>query len=333
MGTFPSGLDAERLAAWFAAELGAESPLRFEELGPSTLRAEDGTGRAWVLRLGGHDVARAHRVVTALAGSDVPVPAPAGWCADDSIAGTPFSVTGFVAGHVVRTANDAEKLLDVDGRRAAGEGLVDALAALHAVDAEAAGLGDLGPRQGHLAGQLARWRRRLESGEDAAGRCLLLVHDLGGFLEPRLPPEPAVPSLVHGDYRLDSVVVDATGAVAAVLGWQGAALGDPLFDLGQLLAYWTDPGEKNHALGVSPTAVAGFPRRREVALRYAERTARDLDRLDVYVGFAYWKLACILEEVYGRERAAGRADATYLDSLSHQVLALAEAAREILGGP
>ena len=77
MGTFPSGLDAERLAAWFAAELGAESPLRFEELGPSTLRAEDGTGRAWVLRVGGHDVARAHRVVTALAGSDVPVPAPA----------------------------------------------------------------------------------------------------------------------------------------------------------------------------------------------------------------------------------------------------------------
>ncbi|MGH9155758.1 MAG: phosphotransferase family protein [Acidimicrobiales bacterium] len=329
-----SATDVERLSGWFVANVDEITPpLRLERLGEFAAMVQDGAGRAWVVRRGGHDAARHHRVVCALAGGAVPVPAPAGFCADQSVIGAPFSVRQFVEGNVVASASDAAKMLDPDGRLAAGDGLVDALAALGAVDVDRVGLGDLGPRQGYLAGQVARWRRRLETGQEASGRCLLLVHDLAGYIEARLPPEPAVPSLIHGNYRLDTVVLGDDGRVRAVLGWSGATLGDPLVDLGQLLAYWTDPGQENEALGVAPTAVAGFPGRREVALRYAEQSGRDLDRLSIYVGFAYWKLACILEEVHGRARAGGRADAAYLDELSHQVLRLAGSAREALGGP
>ncbi|MEO7443366.1 MAG: phosphotransferase family protein [Acidimicrobiales bacterium] len=327
-------MDPGRLAGWFVANVdGLEPPLRIDELGPSAVRVEDGTGRAWVVRLGGHDAAREHRVLCALAPTAVPVPAAAGVCTDVSVLGTSFGVTAFVDGHVLRTRGDAEKRLDPAGRRVAGETLVDALAALHDVDVDAAGLGDLGPRSGYMAAQLDRWRRRVAGGQAAAGRCLLLVHDLADFLQARLPPDPAQPSIVHGDFRLDAAVVDDAGSVQAVLGWSGATLGDPLMDLGQLLAYWTDPGQDNEALGVAPTSVDGFPARRDIAARYAERSGTDLDRLELYVGFAYWKLACILEEVYGRERTARPSETNYLDGLSHQVLRLADSARETLGGP
>ncbi|MGH9165384.1 MAG: phosphotransferase family protein, partial [Acidimicrobiales bacterium] len=211
--------------------------------------------------------------------------------------------------------------------------LVDALAELHAVDVDAAGLGDLDRHDGLVARQLERLGAQVTEIQDEAARCLVLVHDLHRYLADRAPAEPPSPSIVHGEYRFDNAVVGDDGTLRAVLDWEAATLGDPLVDLGQLVVYWTDPGQENEALGASPTAVAGFPSRREVVERYAERSGRDLDRVEFYVGFAYWKLACTLEAVYARQRAHGRADPEALDTLSHQVVRLAESAREALGGP
>ena len=101
--------------------------------------------------------------------------------------------------------------------------------------------------------------------------------------------------------------MSADGEVLAVLDWELCTLGDPLADLGQLIVYWPEPGERN-ALGRSPTTAPGFPTRDEMNDRYARATGRDLSQLDFYIGFAYWKLACILEGVYARYVAGAMGD-------------------------
>lgn len=340
------GIDEERLAGWMASAVAEATPPI--EIHPLTGDRSDGAfwigdaaGRAWVLRRpparrptpSAEDLARTHKVLRALAGTAVPAPVPVAFCTDDTVAGAPFSLIEFVDGHVLAGPADAEKLLDAAGRRLAAESLVDALVAIHDVDVDAVGLGDLAPRHGHMARQLELWHHSTLAGQGAARRCLLLVHDLHGYLAERLPPEPSRPSIVHGDYRVDSAILADDGRVRAVVHWEGAILGDPLADLADLMVCWADPGGQNEALGVTTTAVAGFPTRGEVAQRYAERSGRDIDDLAFFVGFAYWKMACSLEGVYGRERADGRVGADQLDELSRHVLRLAESSRETLGGP
>lgn len=340
------GIDAARVTSWFQANVtGVVPPLDFGGAtdGQDTriVQVSDGSGHRWALcralpgpaAPGRGDVAREHRVLVALGPTAVPTATPVGQCLDASVTGGAFAVREWVDGHVVASAEDATQLLAEDGRLAAGLSLIDALAALHAVDVPAAGLDDLGPGRGYAAAQLERWHRQVVDGQDAAGRCLLLVEDLHRYLAATLPPEPTVPSLLHGDFRLDNAVVGDDGQVQAILDWQAATLGDPMVDLGQLLVYWTDPGQENDAMGASTTAVAGFPSRRALVERYAERSGRDVEHLDFYVGLAYWKLACILEGIYAHERYGGRADASYLEALSHQAVRLAESAREMLGGP
>lgn len=343
--------DLERLGAWFAVNVaGAVPPLSVEPLtGPRSnlnYRVTDSTGGAWVLRRppqgavpgsGAHDVEREHRILVALAGGAVPVPAPVGFCGDTSVTGAPFFVTDHVDGHVLREPTDATSALDEAARRRAGESFTDALVALHAVDTERAGLADLGAGtgSGDIASQLRRWYGEARAAQELTGRGVLLIEDVYRHLCANLPPEAATAplSLVHGDYRLDNVIVDDHGNVVAVLDWEAASLGDPLVELGLLLAYWTNPGEQNIALGgAAPSAAPGFLTRSEIALRYAETSGRDLAHLAFYLAFAYWKLACILEGVYARQLAqaarADRDDRAVLAPYADQVVRLAEAAWE-----
>ncbi|MDP9402904.1 MAG: phosphotransferase family protein [Actinomycetota bacterium] len=343
-----------RLGAWFAANVaGSAPPLTAAALpwGRSNLtyRVTDSAGRAWALRRPpqgavpgspAHDLGREHRILVALAPTAVPAPAPVAFCDDESVIGAPFSVTEHVAGHVLREPADAEAALDEAGRRRAGQSFTDTLVAIHAVDVDAPGLADLGlggggGGGGDIASQLRRWYSEARAAQDITGRGVLLIEDMHRHLCANVPPDAgAAPlSLVHGDYRLDNVMVDDDGETVAVLDWETASLGDPLAELGLLLAYWTNPGEQNVALGgVAPTAAPGFPTRSEVAVRYAERSGRDLAHLHFYLAFAYWKLACILEGVYARQMAqaarANRDDRDTLAPFAAQVVRLAEAARE-----
>lgn len=346
-------IDADALGAWFGTHVaGSVPPVTVEATGDlgsdvdPTYRVTDADGRAWTLRrpphdtpagAGGRDFARAHAILGALAGTAVPAPAPVGFCEDDSVIGGPFSVAQCPAGHVLRDPADARAALDEAGRRRAGESFVDTLVAIHAVDVDAAGLAGLASPHagGPLVGQLERWYGEARAAQDLTGRGVLLIEDMYRHLCSNLPPGVgAAPlALVHGDYRLDRVVMGDDGEVLAVVGWETASLGDPLVELGLLLAYWTNPGEQNTALGgVAPSAAAGFPTRSEMAARYAERSGRDLSHLDFYLAFAYWKLACILEGVYARQMAsaarADRDDRAVLAPFAAQVVRLAEAARE-----
>jgi aminoglycoside phosphotransferase (APT) family kinase protein len=259
-----------------------------------------------------HDMSREYRVLSALAGTRVPVAQPVAFCDDAEIIGAPFYLMEYVPGSVIRTRQDAEVLTEPQARDLS-EGLADMLAAIHGVDVKAVGLSDLGRGTGYLRRQLDRWQRQWE---------LSVTREVPGYpelvarLTDRLPAEGET-TLVHGDFRLDNVLVtvDPRPRITAVVDWEMATLGDPLADLGLTLVYWTDPGEdgwlnqaaeapESAALtrGVSTDATAspGFLSRAEFAAGYAERTGRDISRIGYYVAFGYFKLAVVLEGINAR---------------------------------
>src|SRR5205085_9292031 len=180
--------------------------------------------------------------------------------------------------------------------RAIGGRVVDTLAGIHAVGPEEVGLGDLGRKQDYVPRQLHRWHGQWEKSKT---RELPLVDDVHRRLEARVP-EQGPATIVHGDYRLDNMILSDEGTVAAVVDWELCTLGDPLADVGLLMVYWSEPGDELIPLFDAPTTAAGFPTRDEIRRRYAERSGRDLAEIDFYRALACWKLAIILEGVFAR---------------------------------
>lgn len=340
-----TGIDVERVTAWFAAEVpGVVPPLTFELIAGGrsnlTFAVVDAAGRRFALRRPpishvlptAHDMAREHRVITALGHSNVPVPATVGLCTDPTVTGSPFYVMDLVEGHILRTAAIAEQALRPEARRRAGESLADTLAALHAVDVDAVGLGDFARRDGYIERQLRRWigqfRNSTVQGIDTATP-VEAAHDTLA----RTIPEQVGAAIVHGDYRLDNVILDDHGEVLAVLDWEICTLGDPLADLGLLMVYWTEPGDEAALMGVTPTAVPGFPTRAELVERYVAASGRDVADLQYYVAFGYWKLACILQGVYARYAGGASAgDQSSVDGFATSIVELAERANAVLAG-
>jgi aminoglycoside phosphotransferase (APT) family kinase protein len=273
-------------------------------------------------------MAREHRIITALHPTPVPVARTLGLCLDADVNGAPFYVMEYVRGHVLRDAAIAEAVLDPAGRRRASESLVEVLAALHAVDVDAVGLGDLGRRDGYIGRQLKRWHTQFDGSQVEGVERIAAVDRVWERLSEAVPDQDGT-SVVHGDYRLDNTMLADDGSVAAVLDWEICTLGDPLADVGLLMVYWTDPEDDSTALGgTAPTVVPGFASRAEVKAMYAERTGRDVDELDYYVAFGYWKLACILQGVGTRYLggAGGGDRSTGVEGYTLRVRDLADAA-------
>jgi aminoglycoside phosphotransferase (APT) family kinase protein len=305
----PDGIDSEAVEAWFAENVpGAKPPLRFDRISGGrsnlTFGVTDSAGSRWALRrpplgkrLGSaHDMGREHRVISALRDTPVPVPPVTGISEDDSVNGAPFYVMEFVAGPILRSAEDAKAFPGEDQRRAIGERVVDTLVEIHAVDPDAVGLGELGRKEDYVARQLKRWHGQWEKSKT---RELASVDDVHAKLSARIP-EQGPATIVHGDYRLDNMILSPDGEVAAVVDWELCTLGDPLADVGLLLVYWSEPGDDFMPLFAPATIAPGFPSRAEVKERYAERSGRDLSEIDFFVALGYWKLAVILEGVYAR---------------------------------
>ncbi|WP_267245871.1 phosphotransferase family protein [Streptomyces sp. PR69] len=303
----PPGLDPEELRKVLDRERPglAEGPLRAELVqgGRSNLTyaVTDGTSR-WVVRrppLGhvlatAHDMKREHRVISALHSTSVPVPAPVLLCEDASVLGAPFYVMEFMAGTPYRTAQQLAPL-GPERTRDTVFRLVDTLVELHAVDPEAVGLGDFGRPDGFLDRQLRRWGKQLDASRN---RELPGVDELHAALGRALPRSPAA-TVIHGDYRLDNVLVGERDRITAVLDWEMSTLGDPLTDLG-LLAMYSVPLELASS-PVSTTAEApGHPSPAELIERYATRSGRDTSAVAWYTAFAWFKLAVILEGIHYR---------------------------------
>lgn len=309
-GSETDGIDAARVGAWIEANVeGASGPFAYERIAGGrsnlTYSVTDAAGHRWALRrpplgkaLGSaHDMGREHRVVSALAATDVPVAPIAGFCEAPDVNGAPFYLMGFVEGPILRLRADADRCFpDQADRRAIGERVVDTLVAIHAVDPDAVGLGELGKKEDYVARQLRRWQRQWEGSKTREIPLVEAVHDK---LAARIPAQGAA-TIVHGDYRLDNMILDERGAVAAVVDWELCTLGDPLADVGLLLVYWGEEGDELLPLFEPATMATGFPSRAEVRARYAERSGRDLSAIDFFVALGYWKLAIILEGVYSR---------------------------------
>ncbi|MGY1711564.1 phosphotransferase family protein [Geodermatophilus sp. SYSU D00758] len=263
-----------------------------------------------------HDMAREHRVISALVPTPVPVPRTLHLCEDTGVLGAPFYVMERVVGVHVVTELPPGYADEPAQRLAIGEGLVDVLADLHAVDPQAVDLGDFGRPEGFMARQVRRWTKQWDATRD---------RDRPGMdaLAARLAetvPRTQRDGIVHGDYRLDNCLLDpgTPGRIRAVLDWEMSTLGDPLADLGLMLVYWPEAGEDLPATQSSVTALPGFPDRAAVAERYAQRTGLDLAELSWYVGFAYFKFAAIVAGIVARSAAgamAGKDTSGYADRI------------------
>ncbi|MFJ6790415.1 phosphotransferase family protein [Streptomyces angustmyceticus] len=303
----PPGLDLARLRAHLGRERPgmAGGPLRARliEGGRSNLtyRVTDGTA-SWVVRrppLGhvlatAHDMRREHRVISALHDTPVPVPETLLLCEDESVIGAPFYVMELVEGVPYRTAGQLAPL-GPERTRAVVLSLVDTLVDLHAVDPEAVGLGDFGRPDGFLERQLRRWGKQLSASKN---RDLPGIDELHEALGRALPASPA-PAVVHGDYRLDNVLIGADDTLNAVLDWEMSTLGDPLTDLGLLVMYSSDLGLPESPVSTTSGA-PGHPSPAELIERYAARSGRDTSALAWYTAFAWFKLAVILEGIHYR---------------------------------
>jgi aminoglycoside phosphotransferase (APT) family kinase protein len=262
-----------------------------------------------------HDVLREFRVLQGLHRSPVPVPEPVVACNDETVIGAPFYLMELLPGDAIRF-DLPESLGQSAERRRVGEQLVDALAALHQLDPKDVRLGDLGRRRGYLPRQLRRWRGQLDVARTRATPDLDWTTE---WLE-RQVPEEIDSTLVHGDYKLDNAIYSyqAPTRLLGIVDWEMATIGDPLADLGWLVAFWARPGDDMVELPIVSriTELPGFAEPSALVERYEDRVARPVKDLRYYVIFSLWKLAVVLEGHWARH-VAGRApefDFAYLES-------------------
>ena len=340
----PIGINVENVSAWLTETVpGLVGPYTFDLVAGGrsnlTYRVTDASGRSVALRRPptshvlptAHDMVREHTILSALGPAGIAVPTTFGLCTDEAVNERPFYVMEFVEGHILRDTAIAEAAFSVEQRQQIGPNLAATLAALHAVDVDAVGLGDLARKEGYIERQLKRWRGQYEQmsveGVDHGGH----VEAVGDQLAGSIPVQQRA-TVVHGDYRLDNTVLDSDAHVAAILDWEICTLGDPLADLGLLLVYWAEPTDGAVALlGAAPTVAEGFSTRAELLDAYAAASGLDVSKVAYYQAFGYWKLACILQGVFARYMAGATAgDAGSVDSFPEHVALLARTAASTL---
>ena len=302
----PAGIDRDGVSAWFAANIAtATLPLDFSLIAGGhsnlTFKVDDAAGRSFVLRrpptghvlATAHDMSREHKIISAVHGHGVPVPEPFGLCEDDAVNGAPFYVMEYVAGPVLHNDEAARDVPETE-RAALGPHVIEVLAALHGLDPDEIGLGDLGKKADYIARQLRRWSRQWEQSKT---RELPMMEDIHRLLDERMPEQIGA-TIVHGDYRLGNMI-SGGGRVLAVLDWELCTLGDPLADVGYLMNNRIAPGEVP-AGSSGPTAAGGFSGRDELLDLYADLSGRDVSNVDYYRAFSHWRLAAIVEGVLNR---------------------------------
>ena len=266
-----------------------------------------------------HDMKREFTVQAGLNRVGFPAPTMQMLCTESSVMGADFYVMDFVAGDVFASAEDTSDLTSQACERLSAA-QVSTLAALHAVDLTAAQLDDLGRSTGYVSRQIRRWTKQWEATKT---RDLTSASALADWLAANAQriPQNESGTLVHGDYRLDNLVINPdTFDVRAVLDWEMATVGDPLADLAVALVYWSEPGDTLRAqVPVSElvTTTCGFYTRAQFAQHYSSITGRDLANLDIYVALACFKLGVIMESIHFRTLAGMQRGVSASDGSGH----------------
>ncbi len=306
-------LDLAKLAPYLRAGLKLDGELAVEQF-PSghsnltyLLRLGD---RALVLRRPpfgskvktAHDMGREHKILSRLSAVYPPAPRPLLYCEDAAVIGAPFYVMERIQGVILRKDLPRGLAIDPPTAERMSRAMVDNLARIHATDVRAIGLADLGKPEGYVERQVGGWTKRYA---DSRTNDIAEIDRIAAWLAAHLPPDrPSDATLIHNDYKYDNVVLDAGDLtkIIGVLDWEMSTIGDPLMDLGTFLNYWVGPDDHPEikTLRWGPTDVPGSLDRRAIAARYAELTGRDVSGIVFYYGFALYKTAVVLQQIYYR---------------------------------
>ncbi len=248
-----------------------------------------------------HSMIREYTVMNALKPFFPSVPETLYYSDDESLIGSEFYVMRKVDGYVVKSALPPEwKFTPADTRRLCTR-FWEKLIELHQVDVVAAGLQDFGRAEGYVERQIFGWNKRFQR---AMTTDVDDFSDVRQWLEANIPPESGRCSLLHGDYRIDNVILNKQDPfeISAVLDWEICALGDPLMDLGNSLACWVekdDPVALKH-LVIQPSMAEGMLTRDEILSLYQQKTGLDTSDFNFYLVYGYWRFAVILQQIYYR---------------------------------
>ncbi len=337
--------DQARLAAFLRGRLpGADETMTVRQFGGGkanlTYELRFGAEHEYVLRrppLGpvaprAHDMNREYRVLSVLPNAFPFAPRAYLYCDDENLIGAPFVIMQRCHGTVIRDTMPGHFQQDAQAPRKLSEALIDALAAFHAVDYDALGLGNLGKPEGFIRRQVDGWWRRW-------GRAKLddnhnpQVDQIYRWLEDHLPASSQA-SLVHNDYKLDNTMFasDDTARVVAILDWDMCTLGDPLSDVGALLTYWSEPDDPPYlkSIATMPTGAHNFLTRRQLLERYAIKSGRDLSDMQFYHVLGIFRLLVILQQIYIRY-VRGQTEDQRFATLDKSVAVLAQWALAVMG--
>lgn len=246
-----------------------------------------------------HDMGREFKILSGLGPTPVPVPVTYGYCESPDVTGAHFYVMSLVEGRAVFELEDVEGYLTESARAAVGDSFMDVLAALHSVDPDEVGLGDLGKKEDYVARQIRTWYRSWTASAEAAQYDDPVLHELHDLLS-STTPEQGPARVVHGDYGLHNCLMNRDGQITAVLDWEISTLGDPLADFAYAVNGWVEAGDDLANRDNPATVAPGFSSRQQLIDRYAARTGADLSDLDYYVSYNFFKSACIIHGVYAR---------------------------------
>ncbi len=310
-----AGVDLPPLREWFATHVPDFVPDTAVQIAGGhsniTVRLSSADGRDLVLRrpplhsvlATAHDMGREYRLISAFVPTPLPVPRTVAYCPDDDVIGAPFYIMEYVRGLVLHDHEVAQQLSEGDRKKAALS-FIDALVELHAADVDEIGLGDLAKREEYIARQLKRWYAQYEHSRTSDDETVERAHAL---LSARIPAQRES-TVVHGDFRMGNCIVSEQGEVRAVLDWEICTLGDPLADVGYVMATWPENEVEAAPFPDAPSLVPGFPKRAVLLDRYAARSGRDVSEVAFYVAFSYFRLACIIQGVYSRALGGAQGD-------------------------
>lgn len=336
------GYDIPAVEAWIADNVeGLSPPFQWTRLegGHSNLtyKLTDQHGAEAVVRRPpqgellpkAHDMSREWALISSLGPTGFPVPRAMGFCESPEVTGAWFYVMGLIDGRPLYSAYETRQWVPAAQRTRLAHSFFDTLADLHALDPDEIGLGELGKKDSYVGRQLKTWYRSWTASAGPAQYDDDRAHSLQQFFLDHLP-EQGPARVVHGDYGLHNCLIGSDSTVAAVVDWEISTLGDPLADLAYALNPWPETDADIAANPTAATAVEGFPPRSALAKRYADRTGRNLELLDYYIGFNCWKSACILHGVYARymagQKSTAGVDLPGLKQRIHDALAAADTA-------